>query len=134
MARVGEVLVSFPSLMKEPMFYYVYLFFGRVGKLIQANILGSKKLLLIIENVVSTFAKDHRLYRNEICPEALAKILEPIICNIMVCLNIFKGGVVTYVCLVCLSICLTFCSFCILFNFRLVKSFFFKTKENKCKI
>jgi hypothetical protein len=58
MAGVGEVPVSFPSPMKDPILYYVYLFFGRVGKLVQVNILGSKKLPLIIENVVSTFAED----------------------------------------------------------------------------
>jgi hypothetical protein len=51
--------------------------------------------MLIIENVMSIFATDRRLYENEICPEAIAKNLEPIICNNMVCLNIFRGGVMT---------------------------------------
>ncbi len=93
------------------MFYYVYLFFRRVGKLVQADILGSKKFPLIIENVVSTFAKDQQFYKNEICLEALANFLEPIICSDMVCLKIFRGGVVTYVRLVCLSIFLNFVHF-----------------------
>ncbi len=61
----------------------------------QVDILGSKKLSLFIEKVASTFAEDQRLYRNEICLEAFAKILEPILCSGMVFLNIFKGGVVT---------------------------------------
>jgi hypothetical protein len=34
MARVGEALVSLPSLMKELVLHYVYLFFERVGKLV----------------------------------------------------------------------------------------------------
>jgi hypothetical protein len=58
MVGVGEVLVSLPSLMKEPVLYYVYLFFERVRKLVQVDILGSKKLPLIIENIVSTFVED----------------------------------------------------------------------------
>lgn len=40
----------------------------------------------------------------------------------------------TYVYLVCLSIYLTFYSFCILFIFKFVKTFFFKTQEKKCKV
>ncbi len=55
-------------------------------------------------------------------------------CNNMVCLSIFKGSVVTYVYLVCLFVYLTFYSFCILFIFILVKTFFFKTKKIKCKV
>jgi len=109
------------------MFYYVYFFFsGRVRKSVQVDILGSKKLPSIIENVVSTFVKDRQLYRNEIHLETLAKILEPIICSSMVYLSIFGGGIMTYVCLVCLPNCLTSCSFCILFIFKLVKSFLFQ--------
>jgi hypothetical protein len=41
MAGVGEVLVSLPRLMKELVLYYVYLFVGRVGKLVQIGIMGS---------------------------------------------------------------------------------------------
>jgi hypothetical protein len=108
MAGTREVLVSLLSLMKELVLYYVYLFFGRVRKLVQVDILGSKKLPSIIENVVSTFVEDCQFYKNEICLEALAKFLEPIICSDMVCLSIFRGGVVTYVRLVCLSIFLNF--------------------------
>ncbi len=89
--------------------------------------------MLIIENIRSTFVEDRWLYENEIYLEALAKFLEPIIYNNMVCLSIFRGGVVTYVCMVCLSICLTSCSFYILFIFKLVKSCFFKMQGNKCK-
>jgi hypothetical protein len=33
MVRVGKVPISLPSIMKEPVLYYVYLFFGRVEKL-----------------------------------------------------------------------------------------------------
>jgi hypothetical protein len=125
-ARAREVPVSFPSLMGELMLYYVYLFLGRVKKSVQVYILGSKKLPSIIENVVSTFVKDRQLYRNEIHLEALAKFLETIICSSMVYLSIFGGGIMTYVCLVCLPNCLTSCSFCILFIFKLVKSFLFQ--------
>jgi hypothetical protein len=79
-----------------------------------ADIIGSKKLLSIIENIVSTFARDQRLYKNEIYSKALVKILEPIICSGMVCVNIFRRDIMTYVCLICLFVHLTFCSFYIL--------------------
>jgi hypothetical protein len=49
-------------------------FFGKVGKLVQANILGSKKLPLLIENIVSTFVEDQWLYKNEIYLEDPCKI------------------------------------------------------------
>jgi hypothetical protein len=62
------------------------------------------------------------------------KNLEPVICSNMVCLSIFRGGVVAYVCMVCLSICLTSFSFRILFIFKLVKSCFFQNVGNKCKV
>ncbi len=58
MVGARKVLVFSPSLMKKPVLYYVYFFFERVEKLVQADILGTKKLPWIIENVVSTFAKD----------------------------------------------------------------------------
>jgi hypothetical protein len=58
MVGTGKVLVFLLSLMKEHVLYYVYLFFRRVEKLVQAYILGSKKLPSIVENLVSTFAKD----------------------------------------------------------------------------
>jgi hypothetical protein len=87
--------------MKELVLYYVYLFIGRVKKSMQANILGNKKLSSFIENIVLTF---HWLYRTEIYPKILSKILEPILSSDMVCLNIFEGGIVTYVCLVCLYV------------------------------
>lgn len=97
----------------------------------QVGILGSKKLSLLIENVVSTFAEDWRLYRNEIYSKALKKVLEPILCSDMVCLSIFGGGVVTYICLVCLFVSLNFYLFLILFIFKLVKSFFVQNKRKK---
>jgi hypothetical protein len=58
MVGVGEVLVSLPSFMKEHALYYVFFFFGKVGKSVQADILGSKKLPLLIENIVSIFFED----------------------------------------------------------------------------
>lgn len=124
MVGTRKVLISFLSLMREPMLYYVYLFFKKVGKFMQVDIMGSKKFPLHIENVLSTFVEDGQLYRHEICSETFAKFLEPILCSDMVCLNIFGGSLVTYVCLVCLFICLNFYSFCILFIFKLIKSFF----------
>jgi hypothetical protein len=64
-------------------------FFGKSREVDAGWYLGSKKLPLLIENIVSTFVENQWLYRNEIYSEALVKILEPILCNGMVCLNIF---------------------------------------------
>jgi hypothetical protein len=49
MGGVGEAPISFPNLMKELVFYYVYLFWGNIKRSVQVDILGSKKLLLFIE-------------------------------------------------------------------------------------
>jgi len=96
----------------------------------QVDIMGSKKFLLLIENVVSTFVEDRQIYKNEICLETLAKLLEPILCSDMVCINIFGGSVVTYVYLVCLSIN-EFLFIWHSFIFRLVKSFFVQNARKK---
>ncbi len=58
MARVGKALIALPSLMRKHVFYYVYFFFGKVSKLMRANILGNKKLPSLIENIVSNFVED----------------------------------------------------------------------------
>jgi hypothetical protein len=73
---VGDSISSLPRFMKELIFYYVYIFVIKVGKLVQANILRNKKLPLLIKNIVSTFTKDCQLYINEICLEVLAIFLE----------------------------------------------------------
>jgi hypothetical protein len=52
--------------MKELVIYYIYLFIIRFKKFVQVDIMGSKKLPSLIENIVSMFIKDHQLYRNEI--------------------------------------------------------------------
>jgi hypothetical protein len=93
--------------------------------------MGSKKLLLIIDNIMSTFVEDHWLDRNEICLKARANFLEPILSNNMVCLSIFGGGVVIYVCLICLFVCFCFCPFCILLIFSSVKSYFVENARKK---
>jgi hypothetical protein len=45
--------------MRELVLYYVYLFIEKVGKSMQVDIMGSKKLLSLIENIVSMFLEDH---------------------------------------------------------------------------
>jgi hypothetical protein len=92
--------------------------------------MGSKKFSSLIENVMSTFVEDRQLYKNEICLKTLAKLLEPILCSGMVCINIFEGSIETYVCLVCLSIN----EFLFIWHFlifRLVKSFFVQNARKK---
>lgn len=96
---VGDSISSLPSFMMEPIFYYVYICVIKVGKFVQVNILRNKKLPLRIKNIVSTFTKDCQIYINEIYLEVLAKFLEFILNNNMVCLSIFEG-VVMYVYLV----------------------------------
>jgi len=91
----------------------------------------SKKLSLIIENIMSTFVEDHWLDRNEICLKAREIFLEPILSSGMVCLSIFGGGVVTYVCLICLFVCFCFYPFCILLIFNLAKSYFVENAKTK---
>jgi hypothetical protein len=46
------------------------------------------------------FLKYQELYKHEVSLEAVLQILKLIILSGMVCLSIFSGGVVTYVCLV----------------------------------
>jgi hypothetical protein len=64
-----ESFGSNANIMKEPIFFYVYLFMGKISKFMQFEFLGNKKLPSIIENKISFFPKGYRLYQNEICPE-----------------------------------------------------------------
>jgi hypothetical protein len=65
---------------------------------------GEQETPIVHYNIVSIFVEDRWLYRNEVYSEALIKKLEPIMSSNMVCLSIFRGGIVTYVCLVCLYV------------------------------
>jgi hypothetical protein len=100
MAIGVESLGSNASVMKEPTFFYVYLFMGRIGKSTQPNSLGNKKLPSFIENIISSCFDNCHLYQNEIYSKVLLKIMEPILNSDMVCLNILGKGVVTYISLV----------------------------------
>jgi len=62
------------------------------------------------------------------------RILEPILNSDMVCLNIFGKGVVTYVYLVCLSLCFNCCSFFILCILKSIKSYSVEMLQKKCKV
>jgi hypothetical protein len=44
--------------MREPILYYVYIFVKKVGKSMQVDIMGNKKLPLLIENIMSNFTRD----------------------------------------------------------------------------
>ncbi len=64
------------------------------------HIFASKKLSTLIECPIFMFSKYCQLYKHAIYLEVVLQVLKPIILSGMVCLNIFSGGVVTYVCLV----------------------------------
>ncbi len=81
------------------MLMYAYLFPCKIGTNVGVDILVSKKLLTLIESLVFMFPKDQQLYKHEVFLETILQVLKWIILNGMVCLSIFGGGVVTYVCL-----------------------------------
>ncbi len=99
MAGVIEGISSLNGPMEDLVLFYVYLFPCKIRIDIQ-NILGTKKLLTLIPHLTSSFPKDMCLYKYEILLEVLLKIMQPIFHGDLVCLNIFGGGVVTYVCMV----------------------------------
>jgi hypothetical protein len=78
---------------------YAYLFPCKIGTNVGVDILVSKKLSTLIESPIFMFPKDQQLCKLEVSLEAILQVLKPIILNGMVCLSIFGGGVVTYVCL-----------------------------------
>jgi hypothetical protein len=45
--------------MRELVFYHVYLFIKKVGNSMQVDIMGSKKLPSLIENIVSMISEEH---------------------------------------------------------------------------
>jgi len=64
------------------------------------DILGKKKLLALIENQISSFLEDEKLYENEVCPEVTFQIIKLIFVNGIIHLNIFGGKFFTLACLV----------------------------------
>jgi hypothetical protein len=57
-------------------------------------------LQALIESPIYVFPKYQQLYKCEVSLEVVLQVLKPIILSGMVCLSIFGGGVMTYVCLV----------------------------------
>ncbi len=98
MKRRGSILVNV-FILNNSMLMYAYLFPCKIGTNVGVDILVSKKLLTLIESLVFMFPKDQQLYKHEVFLETILQVLKWIILNGMVCLSIFGGGVVTYVCL-----------------------------------
>ncbi len=99
MASVTEGTSSLKGPMEELVLFYAYLFPCKIGIYIQ-DILGMRKLPALILHLTSSFPKDLCLYKYEILPEVLLKIMLPILHGNLICLSIFGSGVVTYVCMV----------------------------------
>jgi hypothetical protein len=94
MARKEEV----PSLSTNLMnivFFYTYLFPCKIGENVGVNILGNNKLLALVENPISSFLEDEKLYENEVCSEATFEIIKLVLVDGIVYLNIFNGKIFT---------------------------------------
>jgi hypothetical protein len=99
MARVVKGTWFLKGPMEELVFFYAYLFPCKIRIDIN-DILGMRKLPALILHLTSSFPKDLCLYKYEILPKALLKIMLPIFHGNLMCLNIFGKGVVPYVCLI----------------------------------
>jgi len=99
MARPTKVPNLLTTLLSIPMLMSVYLFPCKIGTNLCVKILGNKKLPTLVDSPHSSFPKDWQLYQQEIFPEIILQILQLVILSEMVCLSIFNGRVVTYVCL-----------------------------------
>lgn len=86
--------------MKDLVFLYAYLFPCKSKTNIKDDVPDNNKLPPLVEHKTTSFPENKCLYKYEIYPETLMKILKPIIFDKMVCLNVFCRGAFTYVCLV----------------------------------
>jgi hypothetical protein len=77
--------------MEELVFFYAYLFPSKIGINIH-DIFGTKKLLSLIPHLISSLLEDLRLYKYEILPKALLKIMLLILQDELVCFSIFGKG------------------------------------------
>jgi hypothetical protein len=100
MACQTKVLGSSSTLLNVLVFMYIYLFLCKIWTNVGIDILENKKLSALIESLVFPFPKDWQLFKQKVSPKEVLQIVKPIILSGMVCLNIFGGGVVTYVYLV----------------------------------
>ncbi len=100
MARPVEVLGSLMTILSVPMLMFAYFFPCKIGTNVCAEILGNKKLLALVECPNFSSSENQQLYRQEVSIEVSFQILQLVISSEMVCLNIFGGGILTYVCLV----------------------------------
>ncbi len=90
MAWEEEVLSLSTNLMNIVVFFYTYLFPCKIGTNVGVNILGNKKLLAFIENPISSFLEDEKLYENEVCLEATFEIIKLVFVDGIVYFNIFN--------------------------------------------
>lgn len=99
LARTTEGIGFLKGPMEELVFFYAYQFPCKVRIDIH-DIFGMRKLSALILHLIFSFPEDLRLYKYEMLLDALLKFMLPILHGNLVCLNIFGGGVITYVCLV----------------------------------
>jgi hypothetical protein len=101
MAWQEEVPSLSTNLMSNVFFFsYVYLFPCKIGANVGINILGNKKLMALIRNLIFLFLKDEKFYENEVCLEVTFQIIKLILVDMIVYLNIFGGRIFTPTCLV----------------------------------
>jgi hypothetical protein len=91
MARTTEGIGSSKGPMEELVFYYAYLFPCEIKTNVH-DIFGMRKLPTLIPDFTSSFPKKLRLYKYEILPKTLLKIMLPIFHGNLVCFNIFGRG------------------------------------------
>jgi len=81
-------------------FFNAYLFPCKIGANVGFDVLGKIKLLALVENQISSFLEDEKLYENEVCPEVTFQIIKLIFANGIIHLNIFGRKIFTLACLV----------------------------------
>ncbi len=91
MVGVAKGTRSSKGPMEEWVFFYAYMFPCKIGTYIQ-NIFGTRKLLSLIIHLISSLPEDLCLYKYEILPKVMLKIMLPILHGDLVCFNIFGEG------------------------------------------
>lgn len=87
--------------MNLPLLVYAYFLPSKERKSTQVNILASRHFLVWAPICNCPFLEKQRLYKLKLNLDVIRLILQPLLHGGMACLNIFSGGILTYLCLVC---------------------------------
>jgi hypothetical protein len=90
--QVEELPSKNERILDNPLLFYVYLFRRNSGKEVIKNALGNSRIFNTIPRMDLMHMDVCKVYKQEVCLEALHAIILPLVANKISIVSIFNGG------------------------------------------